>query len=310
VTTGALVAATSKHVRVQVPPERAQALTIAAIAGAVAGGSDLLRERPPVSVTLPVGPGLTLDGSDAAAELLAAGLPCAVTVDVPPDAPDPLEASRGLVRALATAIAGVACLQLLVPGAPTLAAAPGLRDPRSRLAWVEVLRSFGVRSELGAFPTPTGASDWRAGADGGLAATVGWIDPPDLFGGAGLRADGRAWSPVAMLLDVELFDLVRQIPLGFDVDDETLAVEVIADVGPAEHFLGEQHTLRHFRETWTSRCMDTSTWEAWEEAGRPEPPDHAAERVRELLATHEVLPLPPDVVRAIEEVMAEHGRDR
>jgi trimethylamine--corrinoid protein Co-methyltransferase len=113
-----------------------------------------------------------------------------------------------------------------------------------------------------------------------------------------------------MLLDTELFDLVRQIPLGFDVDDEALAVEVIDEVGPGEHFLGEQHTLHHFRQTWMSRFMDTSTWEAWEAAGRPEPPVHAAERTRQLLATHEPAPLPAGVEHEISEVIARHADDR
>jgi trimethylamine---corrinoid protein Co-methyltransferase len=81
-------------------------------------------------------------------------------------------------------------------------------------------------------------------------------------------------------------------------------------VGPAEHFLGEQHTLHHFRETWTSRFMDTSTWEAWEEAGRPEAPDHAREQARETLASHVAAPLEPEVAARIEEVIAEHVRDR
>ena len=117
------------------------------------------------------------------------------------------------------------------------------------------------------------------------------------------------FSPIGMLLDAELFDLVRRIPLGFDVDDEALAVNVIDEVGPAEHFLGEQHTLRHFRETWTSRFMDTNTWEAWEAAGRPEPPEHASGYLRELLGSHQPAPLPATAEERIREVIAGHERD-
>jgi len=95
---------------------------------------------------------------------------------------------------------------------------------------------------------------------------------------------------------------------GFDVDEETLALEVIEKVGPGEHFLGERHTLRHMREAWTSRYMDKDTWEAWEEAETPQPPERAHDRASELLDTHEPSALPTEAEQRIREVIAEHER--
>jgi trimethylamine--corrinoid protein Co-methyltransferase len=112
-----------------------------------------------------------------------------------------------------------------------------------------------------------------------------------------------------MLLDAELFDLVRRIPLGLEVDEDALALEVIEKVGPGDHFLGEPHTLRHMRTFWTSRYMDTDPWEIWEEAGKPEPHRRAAEHARELLDSQKPTPLPPTVDDRIREVIAEHERD-
>jgi trimethylamine--corrinoid protein Co-methyltransferase len=178
------------------------------------------------------------------------------------------------------------------------------------MAWAQLAARFGVRVMIGGVATDATPSDWRAGVHGGLSGTVAWMAPPDMLAAAGMRDRGRLFSPIAMLLDTEVFDLIRQIPLGFDVDEETLAVGVIDEVGPAEHFLGEQHTLRHFRETWTSRFMDTSTWEAWEELGRLAPPEHAAATARELLDSVEPAPLPASVDHRIREVIAEHERDK
>lgn len=299
------MAETSKHVQVEILPDVAAAEALAEIAHLVAGDASSLRSRPLLSGVLDVDGSLSLDRLEAAAVLALQGIPVGVRAVPASDA-----SAGSIAHTAAAAIGGAVCLQLLVPDAPSFVGCVPPADAWWHLAWVQLARSLRLPSELGAFPTGSAGSDWRAGIQGGLAATVGWMSPPDLFGGAGLRAHGRVSSPVAMLLDSELFDLVRQIPLGFDVDEETLAVQTIADVGPAEHFLGEQHTLRHFRETWMSRFMDTSTWEAWEEAGHPEATDHAAERAREILATHEPLPLAPGIADRIEEVIAGDERDR
>ena len=296
---------TSKHVQVEMASDVAAAEALADVARLVAGDAASLRARPLLSGVLDVDGSLSLDRLEAAAVLALQGIPVGVRTVPATDA-----SAGSIAHAAAGAIGGVVCLQLLVPDAPSFVGCVPPGDARWHLAWVQLARSLGVRSLVSAFPTGSARSDWRAGMQGGLAATAGWMSPPDLFGGAGLRAHGHVSSLVAMLLDAELFDLVRQIPLGFDVDEDTLAVQVIADVGPAEHYLGEQHTLQHFRETWMSRFMDTSTWEAWEEAGRPEATDHAAERAREILAAHEPQPLAPRVADRIEEVIAGYERDR
>jgi trimethylamine--corrinoid protein Co-methyltransferase len=143
----------------------------------------------------------------------------------------------------------------------------------------------------------------------GLSSFTSWLAGADMLSAAGMLHGGRVFSPAEMLLDTELFDLVRTISLGFEVDEETLAVEVIEKVGPGEHFLGEAHTRRHMREAWTARFMNKDTWEAWEETGRPEPRDRARERALELMASHEPVPLASGVEERILEVIAEHERD-
>jgi trimethylamine--corrinoid protein Co-methyltransferase len=181
---------------------------------------------------------------------------------------------------------------------------------RFLMAFVQAAHALGLPAAVEALATGSRASDWQAGMEGGLGATACWMAGPDLVLGAGLRDGGAAFSPVGLLLDTEAFDLVRPIPLGFPVDEEVLAVEVIEKVGPGGHFLAEPHTLRHMREAWSSRFMDRDTWEAWEERGRPEPPDHARERARELLAEERPSTLGPETEIRIEEVIAAHARRR
>jgi len=320
----ALLAGTSKHVHVEIPPDTASARALLAIVAAVAGDDATLRERPIASAVVPVRSPLALDGGalEAAVALADAGVPCGFVVSPVAGSSVPATLAGALVAAAASALAGVVALQLLAPGAPTFlgtaaltvagGAAPrpgGPQGPLFQMAWAQLARRLGLPSRVDAVATGSKSSDWQAGMEGGLSGVASWMSAPDLLSGAGLRDGGRVFSPVAMLLDAELFDLVRRIPLGFAVDEDALALEVIEKVGPGEHFLGEPHTLRHMREAWTARFMDTTTWEGWEEAGRPQPPERAHARALELLEAHEPAPLEPAAEDRIREVIAEHERD-
>jgi trimethylamine--corrinoid protein Co-methyltransferase len=315
----AQLANTSKHVQVSAPLNLPTADAMVEIGRIVAGSSTSLRRRPVLSAAFPIATPFTLAGFEAAIAFAQAGVPIGFVAAPHAGVTAPATAAGALVSAVAGSLAGAVCLQLVEPGSPTFLATRafmtdvggrptpgGPQGPWFQMAFVQVARRLGLRAQIGAFATDAKASDWQAGMDGGLSATSAWMSPPDVLAAAGLRDGGRLFSPIAMLLDTELFDLVRQVPLGFDVDDEALAVDVIDEVGPGEHFLGEQHTLRHFRETWMARFMDTNTWEAWEVAGRPEPPEHAAVRAHELLASSHPVPLSDAAEERIREVIADH----
>ena len=316
---------TSKHVQLMSAVDARSAEAATQIARIVAGGEGQLRERPVLSVSLRSRSPFAYDDGvlEAAVTFAEAGVPCGFVATPITGATAPATLAGSLVASNAEVLAGVAALQLLVPGAPTFhgtrgmvadpgggeATSGGPEDVRFQMASIQLARSFGLPAYVGAFATGAKASDWQAGMEGGLSGVACWMTGPDLLSAAGLLHGARVFSLAAMLLDTELFDLVRQIPLGFDVDEETLALDVIEKVGPGEHFLGEPHTIRHMREAWMARFMDKDTWEAWEEAGRPQPPDRAAERALELLASREPAPLPPGVEERIREVIAEHERD-
>jgi trimethylamine--corrinoid protein Co-methyltransferase len=82
------------------------------------------------------------------------------------------------------------------------------------------------------------------------------------------------------------------------VNDDTLAVDVIDKAGPGGHYLGEKHTLKHFRERWMPR-LDVESLETWEKEGIKSLGELAHQKVKEILATHKPTPLPEDVDREI-----------
>jgi trimethylamine--corrinoid protein Co-methyltransferase len=110
-------------------------------------------------------------------------------------------------------------------------------------------------------------------------------------------------SAEALVIDNEIIDYALRFVEGFEVNEDTLAVDIIDKVGPGGIYLGEKHTVQHFRERWMSRLSDISSYETWEKGGSRTIDEVAREKVREILATHKVTPIPEDVEKEIGRIL-------
>ena len=89
---------------------------------------------------------------------------------------------------------------------------------------------------------------------------------------------------------------------GFRVDDDTLAVDAIREVGPGNHFLGCAHTMSHYENAfWHSTTADNDTWETWSERGGENAMARANRQWKQLLADYEPPPLDPGIAEALDE---------
>jgi trimethylamine--corrinoid protein Co-methyltransferase len=125
----------------------------------------------------------------------------------------------------------------------------------------------------------------------------------DMLLGVGLLHGSRIWSYEQMLLDCEIFEIVRKTLEGIVVDDETLALDVIAAVGPGGNFLKQKHTLKHMREHWVPQFMDRRPYEAWQEK-RDGAREWARAKAQEILATHQPDPLDPAISTELGRIIA------
>jgi trimethylamine--corrinoid protein Co-methyltransferase len=105
---------------------------------------------------------------------------------------------------------------------------------------------------------------------------------------AGTLESTTSGSPLLMVLDDELCGLALRLARGIDVSEETLAVELIKEVGWQGHYLDQVHTAQHYRrEHYLPRLLRRESREVWESKGSKTALDLARERVRELLAKHQ-----------------------
>ncbi len=114
-----------------------------------------------------------------------------------------------------------------------------------------------------------------------------------------------------MVMDNEFARMIKYVVQGISVNDETLAVDVIHEIGVGKDFLSHENTYKHMRSQSQPKLIDRRTREDWESAGRTDIYERAMEEVRYILENHKPDPLPEgsaETIRAIvEESEAELG---
>jgi len=122
--------------------------------------------------------------------------------------------------------------------------------------------------------------------------------------GAGSFEGGMAASFEELVLDDEICRAVLKVVQGIEVNDETLAIDVIDKVGPGGHFLAEKHTLNHFKKSlFFSDLADRQSYDAWKKAGGKSMVKRAREKAQEILKEHWPKPLDKDVQKEISEII-------
>ncbi|GIV00580.1 MAG: trimethylamine methyltransferase MttB [Actinomycetota bacterium] len=312
---------TTKHIQQMTAIDPLNARGVVEMARVVAGSDESLRARPVVSnFQCSISPLHWDDGPVECMRIFGeAGIPVGICAMPLAGASAPLSIGGMLAMANAEILSGIAILQTLAPGTPTMhisyAATIDLASGGMNTVWgtdevfsamanTQLARRYGIPYSVWAFAPGAKYPDWQAGVQAALSAMAMALAPGHLITGAGSLYDDVVYSPAELVLDCEIFEMLVRFAEGWRVDDEAIALETIEAVGPGGHFLGTPHTLANIRSFWRETVMDRSSWEAWEQGGRPDAARAAADRARALLAEHEPEPLPQDVERELGRIVA------
>ena len=113
---------------------------------------------------------------------------------------------------------------------------------------------------------------------------------------AGILESYNCMSYEKFIIDDELCGMVKRIQKGFEVNPETLALDVIKNVGPGGHFLDNDHTFNHFRtEFYQPRLSNRDDFVTWQASGSPQSMEAANKKYKEILESYEVPELSADV---------------
>ncbi len=112
-----------------------------------------------------------------------------------------------------------------------------------------------------------------------------------------------------LVMDNEFARMIKYTVQGIPVNDETLAVDVINEIGIGKDFLSHDSTYRHMRSQSQAELIDRKIREDWVKAGSTDIYQRAMEQARFILENHKPDPLPEDVLATIRSIVEEAETD-
>ena len=255
---------TAKHLQGMVQGQRAARCAVE-MATVIAGGPEQLRRRPPMSNLIGTVQPLVndKDGIEAALVFAEAGVPVTFVTMPTYGTTAPATKAGAYVMGFAELISAAVVVQLAHPGAPViLFPLPVHADPRTAALVTaplnhrglflptELVHHFGLPAMSGYAGTDDDLpGTWLAAAETAHTVMLAGLVGSELMTTIGLTNRYQLFTPEHMMLDDDLYHRAANAFRDLELDDETLALDVIDAVGPGGHFLSQPHTRQHMRET-------------------------------------------------------------
>jgi trimethylamine--corrinoid protein Co-methyltransferase len=309
-----------KHVQTESIVTAAEMIAAVKMARLVAGGDRELRERPVLSITQCTLSPLGHDGGSLEAGLVAAeaGLPVGYMTMASCASTGPVTLAGNLVVGNAEVLSVLALMQMAAPGCPVYyAAAQTATDLRTGNytgggpedflfgAATNVLSDYyNLPLSMGAFATGAKEPDWQAAVDNSFSSFMAVSTLSDMLLGAGLLHGSRIWSFEMLLMDTEIWSILHSMFQGIVVDEVSLAMDAIRQVGPGGNYLAHRHTRQHMRRRWIPSLMDRRPYDAWvgnQDGAR----DWARQKAQEILTDYHPEPLEPELDAELLDIISE-----
>ena len=284
-----------------------------AMAEAVAGGPEALRERPTIALYVNVTRGLVHNGDSLRKLLLLAerGLPALWIPVTSGGTTGPVTMAGNVALNNAGVLVGVVLAQLVREGTPVVVPGFGgdaldlrtMVDPYAEPDHRGMVPSLAHHYGLPMFSLAGGSDskivDQQAAADASLTMLVDALAGGHLIHDSGYLESGLTGSLAQLAICDEIAAWIRAAIGPVEITDETLALDLIDQLGPDGSFLEADHTLAHYRDRWYPTLIDRLGHSAWQARGATTLAERAAVRVDRILAEHRPTPLPEDAARAI-----------
>ena len=276
---------------------------------AVAGGYHELIKKPRAVFDICPSPPLkwTHISSQNIIDCARYGLPLE-TVSMPmPGAASPATISGSILVHTIETLSGIVLAQCVKPGAPVVyGGAPvhfDMRTGTTPLSAIEATMIAAAYAQMGKYygmPTHTYAClsdskmvDTQAGLETSMSGIVAQLAGINVISGSGMLEFVGCMSLEKMVIDNEICGMALRLAEGINCSEETLASELICELGPGGDYLSTQHTLDWFRKEpyLPSTVIDRLNRNNWEEQGRKSAFERAQEGVQAILADHQAKPL-------------------
>jgi trimethylamine--corrinoid protein Co-methyltransferase len=294
---------------------------IADLLSTVRGGPETLRKKPLAIMDVCSQPPLKWGETSCSniIDFARLGIPIE-TISVPmPGTASPATLAGSLVIHLAESISGMVLAQTVNPGTPmVMGGAPMTFDMRYSTtslnaveaniissAYAQLARYYGMPTHNYACLADPKVVDAQAGLESGISAVMAVLGGVNIISGPGMIDFVNTISLEKLAMDHEIIAMADRLYRGMEVNDETLALDLIKEMGSSGDYLKTKHTRQFYRsETYTpSAVIDQMNRARWTSEGETDVFERARTFVNETLENHVPEPLPKDMEMALDAIM-------
>jgi len=210
---------------------------------------------------------------------------------------------------------GIVLSQLVHPGAPV--AVPGWNGGPYNLQTMVgnyvLADEQGVPTEMGKYydlpvfglggSTDSKIMDLQCAFEATLSLMTSLLHGANIVHDVGFMDAGLQGSLQLIAMCNDILGFLRAATAGVVVNEETLALDVIDELGPTGSYMGHDHTVRHFKDAYYSKLIDKNPFSVWQKRGSTSMEQRAAKMVDDILTKHQPQPLPEEVQKAIQDVV-------
>lgn len=312
---------TSKPI-VFVTPDYDGCLTAVEMCEVVAGGEDAFRQKPFATCYINVTSGLVANQEAVrkCTYLAEKGLPMLYVPINAAGVNSPSTTAGCMATLNAGTLLGIVLAQLVREGTPV--AVPGWNggpyNLKTMVGNYVLADERGVAASMGKFydlpvfglggATDSKVLDQQCAAEAALSLFTAHLNGANIIHDCGFMDAGMQGSLQLMAIDNDLIAWIRAATESVEVNEETLALDVVEELGPTGNYLSHDHTYRHFRDAHYSELADKRQYDSWLEQGGTTMEERASAAVEKILKTHQPEPLPEDVQAALREIV--EGEER
>ncbi len=291
------------------------------MACALLGGEEAFRQRPMFAIYIEPSSPLThfvevLQKLRYAAEK---GIPAIYTPCPMCGGTAPVTLAGLLVQTLAESFAGLVVNQLTRPGAPVIIGGfMSIFDMATTImcygapemalmsaAMTDITKWLGIPMFSTAGCSDAKVLDEQAAIEATGSLLTAALSGANLIHDLGYLESGLVGSGDMLVMCNETIGYVKRILRGVQVDEESLAVDVIDRVGPSGEYLTDKHTLHRFKqEFWFPTLIDREGYENWADRGRKPMRQRVREKVLDIIENYEPQPIAGDVLERMKAIVA------
>lgn len=297
---------------------------------AVAGGEEELARKPRAAFTCCPSPPLKWSDitSQNVIDLAKYGIPVSILPMPLVGLASPATIAGSLVQHVAEFLSGLILAQLVRPGTPVLfGGSPAPVDQRTATtligavetvlmtsALTQIAKHLGLPTDMYVGLSNSNVVDEQAALESAIGMIAAALSGINMVEGAGMLEFESCQSFEKLVIDNEIAGMAYRFLRGIEVEDRTLALDLLKEVGAGGDFTESLKAMRLVMERFTkevhlpSYVLNTDDRRVWEAKGSKDTITRAKERVDELLKKQGVTEPPVDVVKELNRIMDRAAR--